>query len=220
MNVIKVYLKSSITKMYHYAQGAFGILLILNALREYEHVEGQKLALLLSVVAGTFLVLAWALPKAWRRKLRFLPGICIVLGALSLIHLTQSSIALAYYPFNNLILFAGYVLTLFGALQPILDANQVIYFSPEGFRYRPLRFAMIQRKWSEIRGVVFQEHGFAIEMNDGKSYKLTPYDAESQNLRVYIDKLMIAAKEGVDALREDDEIVHASKAKRRSETAA
>jgi hypothetical protein len=194
MNGIKVYLKSGITKVYLHAQCVVGIFLVLNALREYEHVEGQKLALLLSVVAGLLLVLGWVVPRSQRRKLRFLPGTLLTLGGVALIYLTQSSMGLAYYKYNMALVILGGVICGLGLLQPLIDVKQIVYFTPEGMRYRAHYFYQIQKNWSEIKGIVFQDHGFLVEMIKGRNLKMVPYDAESQNLRVHIDKMMLVAR--------------------------
>lgn len=214
MNGIKVYLKSRIAKVYLHAQSVVGIFLILNALREYELVEGQKMELLLSVIAGILLVLGWVVPRSKRRKLRLLPGLLLILGGVALIVLTLSSMKLVYWRYNNTLLLIGGLISLFGLLQPLFDVTQVVYFTTEGMRYRPHYLMQVQKRWSEIKGVVFQDHEFTVEFKRGRSIRLVPYDSESQNLRVHIDKLMVHAKTlgnaGGSTDHEDDQALHGS----------
>lgn len=205
MNGLKVYLKSGITKAYHYAQGVLGILLIINALREYERIEGQKLELLLTVLAGTLLVLGWLVPTSMRRKLRLLPGLLMVLGGLSLILLTKSSSAIAYYRYNYLLEIFGYMYCLAGAIQPLVDVTHVAYFTTQGVRYRSNLFFAQELKWDEIKGIVFHENGYSIERQKGKTIRMVPFDANSQNLRVHIDKMRLKAKNGGGAAPENEE---------------
>lgn len=198
MNGIKVYLKSRIAKVYLHAQSVVGIFLIFNALREYELVEGQKLELLMSVIAGVLLMLGWVVPRSKRRKLRLLPGLLLTLGGAALIYLTLSSMTLVYSKYNNGLLLIGSIIALVGLLQPLIDVSQVVYFTSDGMRYRPHFLYEIQKRWSEIKGVVYQDHEFLVEFNKGRSLRMVPYDSESQNLRVHIDKLMVSAKTLVD----------------------
>jgi hypothetical protein len=194
MNGLKVYLKSGITKAYHYAQGVLGILLIANALREYERIEGQKLQLFLTVLAGTMLVLGWLVPKSFRRKVRLLPGLMMVLGGLSLIFLTKSSAAIAYYRYNNWLEIFGYLYCIVGAIQPLIDVTHVAYFTSEGIRYKSNLFFSTDLKWADVKGIVYHESGYSVELNKGKTIRMVPFDANSQNLRVYIDKMRLQAK--------------------------
>jgi hypothetical protein len=197
MNGLKVYLKSGITKFYFYAQGAAGALLILNALREYEHIEGQKLLLGLNVLAGMALILGWLIPRSKRRKFRFLSSVLLVLGGIPLIYLTLSSTYFAYFRFNPLLEMLGYLMIIVGLTQPLIDINQSVYFDATGMRHRSSIFTNKSRLWSEIKGIVFDEHGITVELINKRTIRMVPYDAESQNLRAKIDKMMLQAKAGI-----------------------
>ncbi len=206
MNGLKVYLKSGISRIYHHAQGCVGVVLILNALREYEHVEGLKLALLMSVVAGVLLFLGWLMPKSMQRKFRLLPGLLLLLGGLSLIYLTTASLSIGYYRYHKIPEYLGYLISAVGLLQPILNSNQVVYFGTQGIFYHPNLFWKQHMRWSQVNGIVFQEKGFFVELKTGKTLRMVPYDAESQNLRVHIDKMIHLAKsteEKVSTLKGD-----------------
>jgi hypothetical protein len=81
-----------------------------------------------------------------------------------------------------------------GVLQPFFDVKKVVYFTTDGMRYRSLRFFSKQCTWPEIKGIVFQERSFSVELSNGKTLRMIPYDAESQNLRVLLDKMIHQAK--------------------------
>jgi len=194
MNGLKVYLKSGITKAYHHLQVLGGIFLVMNALREYPLAEFLKLQILLSVIVAVALVLGWVVPTHMRRKLRLLPGLLLALGGASLVFLTVSSTAVMYGRFNTWIELLGYLMAGIGVLQPVIDVKKVVYFTAEGMRYRSLRFFSKQCAWPEIKGIVFQERAFSVELNNGKTLRMVPYDSESQNLRVLLDKMIHQAK--------------------------
>jgi hypothetical protein len=117
-----------------------------------------------------------------------------MVGGVALIYLTLSSMKLVYWRYNNTLLLLGGLISLAGLLQPLIDVTQVVYFTTDGMRYRRNLFLQIQKHWSEIKGVVFQDNDFLVEFKKGRSIRMVPYDADSQNLRVHIDKLMIHAK--------------------------
>lgn len=194
MNGLKVYLKSGITKAYHHVQVLGGIFLVMNALQEYPLVEYLKLQLLLSVIAAVGLVLGWVVPTHMRRKLRYLPGLLLALGGTSLVFLTMASTAVIYGRFNLWIESFGFLMAAVGVLQPLIDVKKVVYFTAEGMRYRSLRFFTKHCTWPEIKGIVFQEQSFSVELNDGKTLRMVPYDSKSQNLRVLLDKMIHQAK--------------------------
>jgi len=194
MNGLKVYLKSGITKAYHHAQVLGGIFLVMNALREYPLVEYLKLQILLSVIAAVALVLGWVVPTHMRRKLRFLPGALLALGGASLVFLTMSSTVVLYGRYNAWLELLGYLMAVVGVLQPLIDVKKVVYFTAEGMRYRSLRFFTKYCTWPEIKGIVFQERSFSVELNNGKTLRMIPYDSESQNLRMLLDKMINQAK--------------------------
>lgn len=194
MNALKVYLKSGITKAYHHAQVLGGIFLVINALQEYPLVEYLKIELLLSVVAAVALVLGWVVPTHLRRKLRYLPGLLLAFGGTTLVFLTMASTAVIYGRYNLWIELLGYLMAAAGVLQPLIDVKKVVYFTTEGMRYRSLRFFTKHCTWPEIKGIVFQEKAFSVELNNGKTILMVPYDSESQNLRVLLDKMIHQAK--------------------------
>lgn len=198
MNGLKVYLKSGISRIYHQAQIVSGVILIVNALREYENVEALKLPLVLSVMAGLMLVLGWVIPKSMQRKMRLLPGLLLLIGGLSLLYLTKSSLEVVYFRYHTIPEVIGYLLSGFGLLQPLLDVNQVVYFAPKGISYRTNLLWERRISWAQVKGIVFQEKGFFLELKNRKTLRMVPYDAESQNLRVHIDKMLIQAKSGSD----------------------
>ncbi len=207
MNGLKVYLKSGITKFYFYAQGVAGAFLILNALREYEHIEGQKLLLALNALAGMLLVLGWLVPRAKRRKYRMLSSVLLILGGIPLIYLTHSSTNFSYFRFNPMLEMFGYLMIVVGALQPLVDVNQSVYFDGTGMRHRSSILGYKSRAWSEIKEIVFDESGFTVELKNRKMIRMVPYDSDSQNLRSKIDKMMQQAKTGKPMAEHDDEHV-------------
>ena len=79
-------------------------------------------------------------------------------------------------------------------MQGLLDVNHVVYFNTEGMLYKSTLFYRIHKKWSEINGFVFQEDGFSVEFKNKRTLRMVPYDSESQNLRVYLDKMLLVAK--------------------------
>lgn len=211
MNGLKVYLKSSITKVYHYLQLVIGLTMILNALREYEHIQSRRLAMLLNVVAGVALVTNWVMPRTVRRKLRLLPGLLLFAAGTTIIYYAKVSLAFEFSQFHTLFQWVGFGVAGIGISHAMLDVNHVVYFNSSGMLYKSTLFWSTQKKWSEIKGFVFQEQGFTVELMNKRTYRMVPYDAESQNLRVYLDKMLHVAKAGKgNAPTGNQEISHLS----------
>jgi hypothetical protein len=190
MNGLKVYLKSGTTKVYVYAQAVVGILLIGNALREYEHAQNHYGQLLATVGVGLLLMLGVVIRKRWRRQLRLVPGILIALGGLSLLWLTNVSSVHVYYAFNPLLTYISYGLIGLGLLQPLVDHRLFAYFHSQGIRYRVHAFRTDSITWDEVKGIVYFDQGFELALKNRKTYRMHPYNGESQNLRLYIDQML------------------------------
>lgn len=210
MKGLKVYLKASVTKVYLYSQGVVGACLLANVLREYDQFDQLQVPLIANVIVGLMLILNVVMPRKFQRKLRYLPGLLLLLGGGALVYITTVSIGVRYFHLNKLFLLAGYAFAAWGLAQPLLDVNRVIYFSPEGLRLRMSIFGARQYRWTEVAAVVFQDKGFIIECSDGKTFKLHPYEGDSQNMRVRIDKLMTAAKKLANSATEPSpsELLH------------
>lgn len=194
MNGLKVYLRSRTTQLYIYAQPAIGFLLIVNALREYHPYADYLTEIIVNIVAGLLLMLGFTIPKRWRRHLRYVPGILIALGGLALYWITDSSGIAAYHHLNKYITFLSYGLFAFGMLQPLLDPRHFAYFQKKGVRYRFGAFSRGFANWQDVLGISYFDSGFELALKNGKTYRMLPYNAESQNLRLYIDQMLHAGK--------------------------
>jgi hypothetical protein len=194
---LKVYLKSGTTKVYVYAQAVVGILLIGNALREYEHAQDYYTRLLSTVAVGILLMLSVAIQKRWRRNLRYLPGILIALGGLTLFWLTQASMTHVYYKFSSALVYISYGLIGVGLLQPLVDPRYFAFFSRNGIRYRVNLFQTDTVEWEQVKGIVYFDQGFELTLKGGRTHKMHPYNGESQNLRLYIDQMLQNGRQGV-----------------------
>jgi hypothetical protein len=192
---LKVYLKSGTTKVYVYAQAVVGMLLIGNALREYEHAQDYWTRLLSTVAVGVLLMLSVAIPKRWRRNVRYLPGILIALGGLTLYWLTQASMTHVYFKYSSVLVYTGYGLIGFGLLQPLVDPRYFAFFSSSGIRYRVNLFQTETVEWSRVKGIVYFDQGFELALESGRTHKMHPYNGQSQNLRLYIDQMLQSGRQ-------------------------
>jgi hypothetical protein len=214
MNGLKVYLKSGTTKVYVYAQAVVGIFLIGNALREYEHLQGQLPQVMATITAGMLLMLGVMIPKRFRRNLRYVPGILIALGGASLLWLLKSSVLVVNTQYGPTMLYLSYAMIVFGLLQPIVDPRHYAFFTSKGIRYRGYAFRTTRVAWEEVKGIVYFDLGFELALKSGATYKMLPYNGESQNLRMHIDQMMYSGRQ--DAAEERVEGVEAPIVKRRA----
>lgn len=208
MNGLKVYLKSGTTRVYVYSQALLGCFLIGNAFREYEHVQGHLLQILTSVLAGLLLMAGFTVPKRWRRNLRYVPGILLALGGLSLLWLTKVSGSLAYSRFNIALIVVSYCLLGVGLMQPLIDPRHYAFFSARGIRCRLYTFRKIFIPWSDIKAIAFFDQGFEVALKNGKSFKMRPYNGESQNLRMYIDQMLQSGRQHLTKEQDAEESHH------------
>lgn len=195
MNGLKVYLKSGTTIAYVWAQAVVGIFLIGNALREYEHVQGHLTQNLVTIGAGLLLMAGFTVPKRWRRNLRYLPGLLIALGGLSLLWLTNASALLSYSPYQVPIQYFCYFLIGIGILQPLIDPRHYAYFDAQGIRYRIYAFQKRFLPWESIKGIVYFDQGFDLQIKQQRYLRMRPYNGASQNLRLYIDQMLQSGRE-------------------------
>ena len=195
MNGLKVYLKSGTTKAYVWAQAVVGIFLIGNALREYEHVQGHLTQNLVTIGAGLLLMAGFTVPKRWRHHLRYLPGLLISLGGLALLWLTTASTMLSYSPFHTPMQYFCYGLIGIGLLQPLIDPRHYAYFDSQGIRYRVYAFQKRSISWESVRGIVYFDQGFDLQIKNGPNVRMRPHNGESQNLRLYIDQMLQSGRE-------------------------
>lgn len=190
MNGLKVYLKSWASQAYVYAQAVFGIFLVANALREYEHVQAHLPKILLTVLAGVMLMLGMLVPKRWRRNLRYVPGILIAVGGYALLTLTHASMVLSYYFMNPFLVYLSYFMMISGILQPLIDPRHYAFFTTEGIKYRSIAFRTIFIPWTEVTGIAYSENGFEVTLKNGIAYRMRPHNGQSQNLRLHIDQML------------------------------
>lgn len=195
MNGLKVYLKSGTTKAYVFAQAAVGIFLIGNALREYEHVQGHLMQNLVTITVGLLLMAGFTVPKRWRRNLRYLPGTLIAIGGCALLWQTKAVAIIAYSPLHQPIEYLCYVLIGLGILQPLIDPRHYAYFDASGIRYRVYAFQKRIIAWESIKGIVYFDQGFDLQMKNNRIVRMRPYNGESQNLRMYIDQMLQSGRE-------------------------
>lgn len=194
MNGLKVYLRSRTTQLYIYAQPAIGFLLIVNGLREYHPFAGYLTEIIVNIVAGMLLMLGFTIPKRWRRHLRYVPGILIGLGGLALYWMTRSSGIASYHHLNRYLTIVSYAMFGFGMLQPLFDPRHYAFFQKKGVRYRFGVFSRGFASWNEVQGISYFDSGFELALKNGRTYRMLPYNAESQNLRLYIDQMLQAGK--------------------------
>lgn len=188
MNGLKVYLKSGMDRFISILLILSAILLITNAFHFLESEHKLVTEVLLSGSWGFLVFLSFLAPRQIKRRLRYLPGILILVSGIILFWHATTSLKVVITEWYSVFYYIGGALILLGLSTPLVNQKHYIFLSSSGIRIRNNPFAIHRIGWNEVSEVIMEERTLEIELHNGRIFRVTPESSSSQHLRAHIDE--------------------------------
>jgi asparagine N-glycosylation enzyme membrane subunit Stt3 len=189
MNGLKVYLKSGIARNLVVLLILASILLITNAFHFLESEHKLVTEVLLSGSWGILILLSLFVPRQIQRRLRYLPGLLILVSGIILFWHATTSLHKVITEWYSVYYYIGGALILLGLAAPLLNQKHYIFLSSKEIRIRNNPFSLHQISWQEVARVEMEERVLEIELRNGRIFRVTPESSSSQHLRAHIDEV-------------------------------
>lgn len=194
MNGLKIYLKSGVGVVYHYALLAGMLLLLTNGILQLEWVQAPFEIVGVNFFAATVLFVGFLLPRRLRKRFRLLPGLLIALGGFAMYWTTRGEKWWITGDWTEILYGVGIGMMAFGLLQAVIDVKGWVKLSARSMRVKRGILPMQRIEWSRIKDVYVEDGRLNVELKQGGSLRMRLMQGESQTLKARIDQIYLEAR--------------------------
>jgi hypothetical protein len=194
MNGLKVYLKSKVGAVYHYAQLACMLLLLLNGILQLEWVHAPFEVVGINFLGAAVLLVGFFLPYRVRKRYRLLPGLLIALGGFAMYLTTRGETQWVdgYWP--NLIYGTGIGAMALGLSQTVLDVRGWVKLSPRSLRIKQGLLPQRRIEWAKVKDLFVEDGCLHVVQKSSRTLVLPLSQGNSQTINSRIDQLFREAR--------------------------